>query len=134
MADPQLAPGEEPAVFARKAGVVASKVSYVDLLDKKGNNWKVLENPVSMGTGCFVLSFYFLCFFHLSMFFYILLVFLFLQTLIIPILFNYVTLRMRSDAALILFFLLFFYFKELYTYPYSHLNQRQGIEQPLLFY
>lgn len=42
----QLAPGEEPAVFARKAGVVASKISYLDVLDST-NDWEELEAAVS---------------------------------------------------------------------------------------
>ena len=39
------APGEEQVVFSRKAGVVASKISYVGLLDCE-NDWQVLESPV----------------------------------------------------------------------------------------
>ena len=39
------APGEEQVVFSRKAGVVASKISYVDILDS-ANDWQVLESPV----------------------------------------------------------------------------------------
>lgn len=38
------APGEEQVVFSRKAGVVASKISYVDVLDS-ANDWQVLESP-----------------------------------------------------------------------------------------
>ncbi len=40
------APGEEQVVFSKTAGVVASKVSYLPVLDD-ANDWKVLENPVS---------------------------------------------------------------------------------------
>lgn len=39
------APGEEQVVFSRKAGVVASKISYVGVLDS-ANDWQVLESPV----------------------------------------------------------------------------------------
>ena len=39
------APGEEQVVFSRTAGVVASKVSYIDVLDST-NDWNILENPV----------------------------------------------------------------------------------------
>ncbi|CAM9843932.1 unnamed protein product, partial [Ectocarpus sp. 12 AP-2014] len=39
-----VAPGEEQVVFSRTAGVVASKVSYMDVLDP-ANDWQVLENP-----------------------------------------------------------------------------------------
>lgn len=39
------APGEEQVVFSRTAGVVASKVSYMDILDA-ANDWQVLESPV----------------------------------------------------------------------------------------
>lgn len=42
-----VAPGEEQVVFSRKAGVVASRVSYVDLLDS-ANAWQVLESPVRL--------------------------------------------------------------------------------------
>lgn len=45
MAMDHLAPGEEPAVFARKAGVVASKVGYLDVLDS-ANDWEELEAAV----------------------------------------------------------------------------------------
>lgn len=45
MAADHLAPGEEPAVFARKAGVVASKISYLDILDST-NDWEELEAAV----------------------------------------------------------------------------------------
>ncbi|CAN0338114.1 unnamed protein product, partial [Ascophyllum nodosum] len=38
------APGEEQVVFSRTAGVVASKVSYIDVLDST-NDWNILENP-----------------------------------------------------------------------------------------
>lgn len=41
-----VAPGEEQVVFSRTAGVVASKVSYMDVIDP-ANDWQVLENPVS---------------------------------------------------------------------------------------
>lgn len=39
------APGEEQVVFSTKAGVVASKVSYIDVLDAN-NEWQILESPV----------------------------------------------------------------------------------------
>ena len=40
-----VAPGEEQVVFSRTAGVVASKVSYMGVLDDS-NDWQVLDNPV----------------------------------------------------------------------------------------
>lgn len=46
-ASEHAAPGEEQVVFSRKAGVVASKVSYMDILDS-ANEWKALESPVRM--------------------------------------------------------------------------------------
>lgn len=46
------APGEEQVVFSRKAGVVASKISYVDVLDS-ANDWQILESPVSDNGTCF---------------------------------------------------------------------------------
>eukprot|EP00752_Nemacystus_decipiens_P018532 g16615.t1 len=39
-----VAPGEEQVVFSRTAGVVASKVSYMGVLDD-ANDWQVLESP-----------------------------------------------------------------------------------------
>lgn len=44
------APGEEQVVFSRTAGVVASKISYMDVLDS-ANDWHVLESPVSNEQG-----------------------------------------------------------------------------------
>ncbi|CAM9873098.1 unnamed protein product [Pylaiella littoralis] len=43
-ADEHAAPGEEQVVFSRTAGVVASKVSYMGLLDE-ANEWQVLKSP-----------------------------------------------------------------------------------------
>lgn len=45
------APGEEQVVFSRTAGVVASKISYVDILDS-ANDWQVLESTVSGNDKC----------------------------------------------------------------------------------
>lgn len=49
-ADEHAAPGEEQVVFSRTAGVVASKVSYMGLLDE-ANEWQVLKSPVRRGQG-----------------------------------------------------------------------------------
>lgn len=48
------APGEEQVVFSTKAGVVASKTSYIDVLDAN-NEWRILESPV--GQCCLVFVF-----------------------------------------------------------------------------
>lgn len=44
-----VAPGEEQVVFSRTAGVVASKISYMEILDP-ANDWQMLESPVRLAS------------------------------------------------------------------------------------